>query len=126
MCIKCHKSLSDETVIDQIKESLIDESSYDKWNPTSIHHLLITAIGCNGPVAQKLSVKLLLKYYRWKNNNKTDADGSFFGNPKAEDLLILLQDLHSHYKKNGYVKEPVCIESEYVNKLMHTLARNIR
>lgn len=126
MCLQCHKGLSNDTIIKQIKESLSSYEHYDQWNPVSIHHLIIAAVGVNGPIAQKLSVKLLIKYYRWKKVNKSDGDGSFFGNPKAEDILELITKLHNYYKKNGYVTKPVCIESEYVQNLVHYMAGNIR
>lgn len=71
-------------------------------------------------------MKLLIKYYRWKRDNKSDVDGSFFGNPKAEDILDLLKKLQNYYKINGYVKEPICIKSEYVQNLVQHMAGNIR
>jgi len=64
MCLKCHRGLSNETLLSQLKEAL-DASDFHMWNGTSIQHLLIAFSGVNGREVQDISEQLIVKYLEW-------------------------------------------------------------
>ena len=64
MCRQCHAGLSDETVKTQLQESL-DNPQFEKWNTTSLSHILIAAEGENGPEARAIALELAEKFYNW-------------------------------------------------------------
>jgi hypothetical protein len=64
MCRQCHSGLSDETVKAQLQESL-DNPQFEKWNTTSLSHILIAAEGVNGPEVRVIALELAEKFYQW-------------------------------------------------------------
>lgn len=66
MCLKCHSGISNQQVIDSLRENLTNPK-FEVWNTTSIGHLMIVACGYNGLTARKLAMELLSKYVNWLN-----------------------------------------------------------
>lgn len=64
MCIKCHRKISAEIVLQQLKDS-ISNPQYEIWNRCSISHLFLAAIGSDGQEAATLAIKLLNDYIKW-------------------------------------------------------------
>lgn len=64
MCRKCHGALSDELVIAQLEESL-PNPQYERWNTTSLSHMIIAIEGTNGPKAHDLALELANGFYNW-------------------------------------------------------------
>ena len=52
MCYKCHQELSNETIKEQLMNTIITKN-FDQWNTTSISHMLIIGSGLNGNVNKK-------------------------------------------------------------------------
>lgn len=68
MCLQCHKSLSDEHVLNDLRDS-VAIPKYEVWNMTSVSHLIIASLGTNGHgEPQDLANQLLEGYAQWSDN----------------------------------------------------------
>ena len=126
MCLDCHQNLPNDVVISQLKESIKDPK-YELWNETSISHLLLSRLGMNGKEAQELSKKILNNYIEWKQNNKFDSDGTFFGNSTAEYVQLVVDNMNIHcanFELYELTEEQIknCILH---TKLLDTIYKNI-
>lgn len=65
MCLSCHQGLPDETVLKQLNDAII-RPEFDKWNTTSVSHIILAAIGLNGPEARFSAIKLLGQFILWR------------------------------------------------------------
>lgn len=83
MCLQCHQHMSNETVLQQFSDSLLNPQ-FKEWNDTSISHLCIAYIGTNGEECITIAKELLEAYIEWKKDNLKSNDGTFFGQPKPE------------------------------------------
>ena len=63
MCGKCHKGLSDERIIEELKT---DDKKFEEWNTTSLNHMLLIIQGCNGREAAELAYPIAKEYMEWK------------------------------------------------------------
>lgn len=67
MCFQCHVKISDEQIINSFTK---DEMEFDKWNTTSISHIIIAGSGYNGKKAKKLAINILNDYLIWNSNQE--------------------------------------------------------
>ncbi len=68
MCLLCHQNMSDETVKEQLLESL-ENPQFEVWNNTSISHLTISMVGFNGYEVADLANTLFKRYILWAREN---------------------------------------------------------
>ena len=71
MCWMCHQP--DETVKEQILSSL-ENPRYESWNSTSLNHLMISLMGCNGFEVSELAHKLWAGYISWARETQNKGD----------------------------------------------------
>ena len=64
MCLQCHQSIKDENFVLQLQEVLVNPQ-FEKWNTTSLNHLMLAAKGLNGEEAHHLAVRILDNFYKW-------------------------------------------------------------
>lgn len=62
MCWKCHQKLSNEEVLEQLSRP---DRDFQKWNGTSLGHVLIAASGHNGEEVKKVAKDVLRNYFTW-------------------------------------------------------------
>ena len=67
MCLDCHLGLKDNTILEQISDTEVN--NFHVWNSTSINHLLIAASGFNGINVRNVALKILSDYYKWCDKN---------------------------------------------------------
>lgn len=118
MCLKCHGGLSDETVIEQLSESLTNPQ-YEKWNETSISHLCIAYMGMNGQKGVEVAEKLLANYVDWKSKNISLSDGSFFGNPTVDQVMKMINGsnkVKSYFRDNNITETSAIKHAFYSDK----------
>ena len=106
MCLQCHQHLTDEEVIRQFSESVSADGTvtaelakFDKWNTTSLSHVLITGLGYNGLVAQNLAIKIYSAFLDWaKTQPKWGNERPVSGiecMPSIDDLERMKTELES-------------------------------
>ena len=71
MCLLCHQNMSDETIKQQILESL-EDPKFEVWNSTSISHLTISLCGFNGYEVSDLSYRLFTNYISYLKDKGED------------------------------------------------------
>ena len=64
MCLQCHQGISDETILQQFKESLTNPH-FEMWNSTSLNHIFIGLLGVNGREVQAYSDQLIVNLLAW-------------------------------------------------------------
>ena len=64
MCNQCHDKLSDECVLSDLTETL-KNPQFEKWNTTSLGHVLIAIEGQNGSKAHDIALQLAENFYSW-------------------------------------------------------------
>ena len=75
MCLYCHEKLSNETLKEQIMESMKDPC-FEKWNLTSLQHLNIIISGHDGEEAAILAKELFQSYLKWLDNKIIEINKS--------------------------------------------------
>ena len=103
MCWKCHQGQSDKDVVEQLSGP---DPKYDKWNTTSLSHMMIIGYGFNGEEAQKLAIQQLEGCYQCfleKENNIissiTNAYYDFMGTEPMDSQFGVFQELRASYVK---------------------------
>ena len=71
--------MGNEEVIKQLKEILDDKFHFEKWNTTSVSHIIIALTGHNGSEGKKLSIKIFENFLSWYEMNKQDKYIPFYG-----------------------------------------------
>ena len=89
MCIQCHQHISDEEMVRQLK----GDPQFDKWNTTSISHMIIAGLGVNGEEAITLSINMLTKFLDYKDEGGK-LDGFILEPcPTSESILNVIKEL---------------------------------
>lgn len=71
MCIECHMNLSNADIFNQLNTN---NHNFDKYNETSINHLIIIALGFNGIKNKLLALKHLNNYKNWCYHQLQNCD----------------------------------------------------
>ena len=91
MCIQCHNGFSNEYITEELKNSLniITEKpeSFEDFNPSSISHLSMAAIGVNGDEARYIARNIFTKYFSWRCERNFIRDNSLWYNIKHQLYL---------------------------------------
>ena len=114
MCWSCHQRISDEVVIQQLKDSL-ENPTYEVWNKTSISHLFISLTGCNGYEASEITYKIFQGYINWiiENNYSSKEVIQDFRN-KIDQIT----DLVKTQKENG-------LSNEELKEIAHSVIESL-
>lgn len=64
MCLQCHEHISDDELVEQLKDS-IKNPQFEKWNTTALSHVCIAIRGANGPEAHELALIDANNFYTW-------------------------------------------------------------
>ena len=64
MCFSCHQGLSDDNILNQLKNALSDPQ-FHQWNTTSFNHIKLAIMGLNGEECHDLAVQLAEQFYVW-------------------------------------------------------------
>jgi hypothetical protein len=108
MCRQCHSGLSDETVIAQLKEAL-ENPQYEKWNTTSLSHMIIAIEGTNGAEAHDLGLQLAEGFLEWFLGSTNGAwemvqtyipKSGFEQFPHSTEIRMMIDDAKDVYEKN--------------------------
>ncbi|XWV25430.1 putative ORFan [Tupanvirus deep ocean] len=97
MCLRCHQSMSNEQVENDLANTQSDPK-FEVWNATSLSHLTIAAFGLNGPTAQKYAMELFEKYIEYKKNHPNGNDDTFFGSPSHTSAKKQLDKINQFVK----------------------------
>lgn len=107
MCKNCHIKLSNNFVIEQIKES-IENPHFEQWNTTSIDYMLLSLRGLNGEEAHNLSKILIEMFYEWYLGSTQGLWQNFyqyktglFPFPHSKELRKMIDDAEEFYKKQN-------------------------
>jgi hypothetical protein len=65
MCKQCHQFESEEQTKEMLTACLINPN-FENWNTTSLNHLYMTALGCDGEENRKLSIRLLENFIQYR------------------------------------------------------------
>ena len=64
MCYSCHLGLTDKNINEQLLDAL-NKKTYNKWNTTTVSHILLTASGMNGDINRELALTLLEEFINY-------------------------------------------------------------
>lgn len=67
MCLNCHQFMCDDDILQQLEEA-ITNNQFDRWNTTSIGHMLLVASGFNGAKCRNLALTILNQFIKWYND----------------------------------------------------------
>lgn len=115
MSRQCHSKLDDESVLKSFRNLLTeDPSQFRKWNTTSLGHLYLTGVGCNGEEGKALALQVLDRFISW---TKTEPDygkklypGQMELMPPVADLQKLRQEIvteQKNIKDRGLTQEQI-------------------
>lgn len=91
----------------------LQKPSFERWNTTSVEHLVVDLSGANGMEASELARKLLESYVEWYKNNR-------------EDMYLPTMGLERMYSLDKMVEMLACTiddnkQSENLTLLMNVL-----
>lgn len=100
MCLQCNLAMSDERVIEDLKEC-IQNPQYELWNSCSLSHLFIDASGIHGAEARKLSMQLLEGYcaYAEKNPEPLEHRTIFSISETPEQIRQIMTEINEEFEK---------------------------
>ena len=110
---QCHATMSKETLLSQLQESL-NNPQYERWNTTSVDHILLSLEGNDDEKCQRLALEILEGFLVWYKNNKYDRYYPDHG----------LQAMYSYScLENIYNAAKVClsVKNEHSNQTIHDI-----
>ena len=115
--------LSDETVLKQLQETL-NNPQFDKWNGTSLSHVLLAYSGLNGKKVHIVAKQLLDKFYNWYNGSTFGLWRYLYKNykgfPYSHQIAQQMNNTLYFYKKYGHLSKHdilTVIEKELLTKI---------
>ena len=113
MCWMCHQNMPDETVKEQLLSSL-ENPRYECWNSTSLNHLMLSLMGCNGFEVSELAHKLWTGYISWAR--ETQNNGNMTSLQSMLDNVTIISEGLQKCKAEGLTDEQL---KDKVREAMH-------
>lgn len=99
MCLQCHNYLSEEDILESLKED-IKNPQFDQWNTTSINHIVISALGNENLECRKIAIELLEKFIRYRRSKQfKDFYRKMLGKYTDDGFVLSVKELKLILKK---------------------------